>query len=69
MDGKFVAAKSSVKTIGLEGQGPWSVTLSEMDEQLDVEGLIEGGHQLQGRAERGPVEGLEACLGVEHVGQ
>jgi hypothetical protein len=43
--------------------------LGEMDEQLDVGGLVEGRHLLDGRAERGPVEDLETGLGVEHLGQ
>jgi hypothetical protein len=50
-------------------QGLWSVVLGEMDEQLDVEGLVEGRHLPDGRAERGGGEGLEAGLGVGHLGQ
>src|SRR2546426_244863 len=53
----------------LDCQGPWPAALGEMDEQFDVEGLVEGRHLPDGRAERGGVEGLEAGLGVEHVGQ
>src|SRR5580698_4920934 len=40
-----------------------------MDEQFDVEGLVEERHLPDGRAECGPVEGLEAGLSVEHLGQ
>ena len=53
----------------LDGQGPCSVVLGEMDQQLDVEGLVEGRHLADDRPERGPVEGLETGLGIEHMGQ
>ena len=33
----------------LDGQGLWSVALGQMDEQLNVEGLVEGRHLADGR--------------------
>lgn len=53
----------------LDGQGLWSVVLGEVDEELNVEGLVKRRHLAQDRAERRLVEGLEAGLGVEHAGQ
>ena len=66
-DGKFVAAKSSVNTIGSIAKACRSVLLRQVDQELDVEGLVERGHLREHRLQCRRVEGLQSRLRVGYV--
>lgn len=70
LDGREVRGREVLgKHDGLDRHRRSSEPVREVDEQIHVEGGVEGGHGGQDRPQRFGVEGLEPGLGVEHVGE